>query len=79
MIFIGKAPYRISLLGGGSDLDWFVNEEQYGLALGYSLNMYSYSVLNQLPRNSKFVSKLWGIIKFIVDADTRDKIKIVKN
>lgn len=54
MIFIGKAPYRISLLGGGSDLDWFVNEEQYGLALGYSLNMYSYSVLNQLPRNSKF-------------------------
>ena len=29
--------------------------------------------------NSKFVSKLWGIIKFIVDADTRDKIKIVKN
>jgi hypothetical protein len=29
--------------------------------------------------NSKFVSKLWGIIKFIVDSDTRDKIRIVKN
>lgn len=53
MILIGKAPYRISLLGGGSDLDWFVNEEQYGLALGYSLNMHSYSVINRLPLKSK--------------------------
>ena len=27
MIFVGKAPYRVSLLGGGSDLDWFVKEK----------------------------------------------------
>ena len=29
--------------------------------------------------NSKLISKLWSIIKFIVDSDTRDKIRIVKN
>ena len=28
--------------------------------------------------NSNTVSKLWNIIKFIVDSDTRDKIKIIK-
>ena len=27
MIFIGKSPYRVSLLGGSSDLDWFVKKE----------------------------------------------------
>ncbi len=54
MIYIGKAPYRISLLGGGSDLDWFVNENGYGLSLGYSLDKFSYSVINELPLKSKF-------------------------
>jgi len=29
--------------------------------------------------NSKFISKLWNMIKFIVDSDTRKKIRIVKN
>ncbi len=53
MIFIGKAPYRISLLGGGSDLDWFVKEKGYGICFGFSLKEYSYSVLNILPKNAK--------------------------
>ena len=52
MIFIGKAPYRISLLGGGSDLNWFVNKENYGICFGYSLRKYSYSVLNILPSSA---------------------------
>ena len=52
MIFIGKAPYRVSLLGGSSDLDWFVKENGYGLCLGYSLDKSSYSVVNVLPKNS---------------------------
>jgi hypothetical protein len=29
--------------------------------------------------NSKLISKLWSMIKFIVDSDTREKIRIVKN
>lgn len=52
MIFIGKSPYRVSLLGGGSDLDWFVKSKGYGVCLGYSLAKYSYSVLNVLPNYS---------------------------
>ena len=53
MIFVGKSPYRVSLLGGGSDLDWFVKKKGFGICLGFSLNQYSYSVINVLPENSK--------------------------
>ena len=53
MITVGKAPYRISLLGGGSDLDWFLNEETQGISLGYSLNKFTYSIVNVLDENSK--------------------------
>ncbi|MBO8221397.1 hypothetical protein [Prochlorococcus marinus] len=53
MIYIGKSPYRVSLLGGSSDLDWFVKDEGFGVCLGYSLDKYSYSVLNVLPSISK--------------------------
>tara|TARA_Y100001968_G_scaffold333645_1_gene397884 strand:+ start:1368 stop:2357 length:990 start_codon:yes stop_codon:yes gene_type:complete len=61
MIFIGKSPYRISLLGGGSDLDWFVEREGHGTCLGYSLDKYSYSVLNVLPQFAKY-----GILNYSV-------------
>lgn len=54
MIFVGKCPYRISLLGGGSDLEWFVKEEGYGNSLGFSLDKFSYSVINKKEKNSLF-------------------------
>tara|TARA_Y100000589_G_scaffold240187_1_gene227707 strand:+ start:184 stop:1170 length:987 start_codon:yes stop_codon:yes gene_type:complete len=41
MIYVSKAPYRISLLGGSSDLDWFVNKYKRGLTLGFSIDAYS--------------------------------------
>ena len=53
MIFIGKSPYRVSLLGGGSDLEWFVKEKGFGICFGFSLNQYSYSIVNVLPENAK--------------------------
>tara|TARA_B100000242_G_C43044806_1_gene487592 strand:- start:381 stop:1376 length:996 start_codon:yes stop_codon:yes gene_type:complete len=53
MIIISRCPYRISLLGGGSDLDWFVKDNSYGLSLGYALSKYTYTVINQLPASSK--------------------------
>ena len=52
VICISRCPYRISLLGGGSDLGWFVDQEGYGISLGYSLSKYSYTVVNKLPKNS---------------------------
>jgi len=68
LIYIGKSPYRVSLLGGGSDLDWFVKKKDYGLCLGYSLNQYSYSVLNVLPNYSN---------KGILEYSTREEYKNV--
>ena len=53
MIIISRCPYRISLLGGGSDLDWFVKDNVYGLSLGYALSKYTYTVINELPSTSK--------------------------
>ena len=63
MIYVGKSPYRVSLLGGSSDLDWFVNQNDYGVCLGFSLDKFSYSVLNILPDNST---------KGILDYSTRE-------
>ncbi len=59
MITIGKAPYRISLLGGSSDLEWFVEKEGYGVSIGFSIDKYSYSVVNVLPNGTKK-----GILKY---------------
>ena len=83
MIVVGKAPYRVSLLGGASDLDWFVDKNEYGLSLGYSLNLYSYSVLNKLPKVSKFgiinysSRELYKNIDDIVHPLIRETFKIV--
>ena len=66
MIYVGKSPYRVSLLGGGSDLDWFVKKEKFGVCLGYSLDQYSYSVLKILPSISK---------KGIIEYSTREEYK----
>ena len=53
MIIVSKCPYRVSLLGGGSDLDWFVETENYGISLGYPINKYSYIVINKLEKIAK--------------------------
>ena len=42
MIHITRCPYRVSLLGGGSDLDWFVKEFDYGLCLGFAINKFTH-------------------------------------
>mgnify|MGYP001193639905 CR=1 FL=1 len=72
MIFIGKSPYRVSLLGGGSDLDWFVKKENFGVCLGYSLDKYSYSVLNVLPSSSKK-----GILEYSAREEYKNPEEIV--
>ena len=72
MITIGKSPYRISLLGGGSDLDWFLQAENTGVSLGYSLNKFSYSVVNILDEKSTS-----GIINYSVRENYREIDEIV--
>ena len=41
MIVVSRCPCRISLLGGSSDLEWFLNRKGKGLSIGFSLSSYS--------------------------------------
>ena len=41
MIIACKCPYRISLLGGGTDIEWFVESEGRGKSIGASISFYS--------------------------------------
>jgi D-glycero-alpha-D-manno-heptose-7-phosphate kinase len=49
MIIAARAPYRVSLLGGGSDLDWFVNRHGRGIAIGCAITKASYVVIGPRP------------------------------
>lgn len=53
MILISKSPYRVSLLGGSSDLDWFVNKNKKGLVLGFSISAYSVIILKKRNNSQK--------------------------
>lgn len=46
MIIISRCPYRVSLLGGSSDLDWYVNQNNYGVSIGFSLKLYTRVILS---------------------------------
>tara|TARA_Y100001978_G_scaffold176851_1_gene169986 strand:+ start:1616 stop:2602 length:987 start_codon:yes stop_codon:yes gene_type:complete len=46
MIIISRCPYRVSLLGGSSDLDWYVNQNNYGISVGFSLKLYTRVILS---------------------------------
>ena len=41
MIVIARCPCRISLLGGSSDLDWFIREKGRGYCIGFSVSIFS--------------------------------------
>ena len=52
MIVVAKCPYRISLLGGSSDLDWFVNEKGRGFCIGFAVASYSRVIVGYRGGNS---------------------------
>lgn len=53
MIIISRCPYRVSLLGGSSDLDWYVNQNQYGIAIGFSIKLYTRVIISYRASNDK--------------------------
>ena len=53
MIIISRCPYRVSLLGGSSDLDWFVNQYGHGLSLGFSIKLYSRVIVSYKESNER--------------------------
>ncbi len=59
MIIVSRCPYRISLLGGGSDLISFLEKFDKGLCIGFSIPLYSRVVLSY--RNS---DSLHGILNY---------------
>ncbi len=45
MIVASRCPCRISLIGGSSDLDWFVNKKGRGFSIGFAVGSYSRVIL----------------------------------
>lgn len=54
MIVISRCPYRISLLGGGSDLFWFLDTFEKGLCIGFSIPIFSRVVLGYRHDHSSY-------------------------
>ena len=69
MIVISKCPYRISLLGGSSDLDWFLDRNKRGVCIGFSMNAYSTVVLKKRSLDQK------GILNY----SSREEYKTLDN
>ena len=67
MIYFSQCPCRISLLGGGTDLDWFVNAEGYGYSLGFAINSYS-NIVGMLKPN---ISQI-GVLNYSSREEYRD-------
>ncbi len=69
MIIISRCPYRVSLLGGSSDLDWYVNKNKYGVAIGFSINLYTRVIVTY--RDSS--------VKGILNYSSREEYKDVES
>lgn len=49
-MIIVRAPYRISLLGGASDYDVYLDKYKVGLTINLTINKYSYIALQKLDK-----------------------------
>ena len=66
MIIISRCPYRVSLLGGSSDLDWYVNQNDYGISLGFSIKLYTRVIVTYRELNDR------GILNYSSREEYRD-------
>ena len=66
MIIISRCPYRVSLLGGSSDLDWYVNQNEYGIAIGFSIKLYTRVIISYREDGDK------GILNYSSREEYRD-------
>lgn len=53
MIVVSKCPCRISLLGGGSDLEWFVKKHGFGMSIGFSVPIFSRVAIGFRSNNNR--------------------------
>jgi len=52
-LWISRCPYRVSLLGGGSDLVPFIRRHKFGASIGFSIKKYSYTMVALLSKDAK--------------------------
>ena len=45
-----KAPYRVSLFGGGTDYKEYLEKNDIGMCIGFAIDKYSYISLRELPK-----------------------------
>ena len=58
MIIITRCPYRVSLLGGSSDLEWFVEENGKGMSLGFSIKLFTRIIISYRELNVRGILNL---------------------
>ena len=46
-MIIASCPLRVSLLGGSTDLEDFINKNQSGQVINFPINLYTYVNLNK--------------------------------
>ena len=66
MIVISRCPYRVSLLGGSSDLDWYVKNYEFGVAVGFSIKLYTRVILSYRESSER------GILNYSSREEYRD-------
>lgn len=57
-MIICKAPFRVSLFGGGSDYPSFIDKYGYGLVISSAVNKYAYVQVKELPPFFPYKSRL---------------------
>lgn len=71
ILSVARCPYRISLLGGGSDLDWFTELGNQGSCLGFSIQEYSHVC-------TKFSEEKKGILNYS-NRETYESIETISH
>jgi D-glycero-alpha-D-manno-heptose-7-phosphate kinase len=56
-MIVTRAPLRISLFGGGSDMPEFFCEQEYGAVLSFAINRYVYITLHPIYKRNGYLLK----------------------
>ena len=74
MMLISKCPLRISLVGGSTDLEEFIDTTGYGSVINFPCNLYTYIVLFTDKNGYNQYSN-----KYIINYTTREEVKSYKD
>ena len=55
-MFFSKCPLRVSLLGGGSDINWFLESNGWGNTFGFALDICNYVYIGKTSKHRGVLS-----------------------